>query len=163
MNLEFLKGPIRFFIYQMLWMLQLAPFPSNMPPPPLPLRPKTLNKPPITPLLNTYCWFSHDVTKIQTKELSILPRFYFHGALEQLKTNFHTNFHFKRVLGFVIEDAWISKFLRDAIFTWRPRELSCRLKKWLISGNFFYLNSSCIRKSITLMFMSFSRNKFMLL
>ena len=47
------------------------------------------------------CWFSHDVTKIQTKKLSILPRFYFHGALEHLKTNFR----FKRVLGFVIEYA----------------------------------------------------------
>ena len=53
----------------------------------------------------TYCWFSHDVTKIQTKKLSILPRFYFHDALEQLKTNFHRKFRFKRVLGFVIEDA----------------------------------------------------------
>ena len=47
------------------------------------------------------CWFSHDVTKIQTKKLSILPRFYFHDELEQLKTNFR----FKRVLGFVIEYA----------------------------------------------------------
>ena len=52
-----------------------------------------------------YWWFSHDVTKIQTKKLSILPRVYFHDALEKLKTNFYTNFHFKRVLGFVIEDA----------------------------------------------------------
>ena len=53
-----------------------------------------------------YCWFSHDVTKIQTKKLSILiTRFYFRDALEQLKTNFHTNFRFKRVLGFGIEDA----------------------------------------------------------
>ena len=48
---------------------------------------------------------SHDVTKIQTTKLSILPRFYFHDVLEQLKTNFHTNFRFKRVLGFVIEYA----------------------------------------------------------
>ena len=48
-------------------------------------------------------WFSHDVTKNQTKKLPILPRFYFHDALEQLKTNFHTNFRFKSVLGFVIE------------------------------------------------------------
>ena len=56
--------------------------------------------------INDYnCWFSHDVTKIQTKKLSILPRFYFHDALEQLKTNFHTKFRFKRVLGFVIEYA----------------------------------------------------------
>ena len=52
-----------------------------------------------------YCWFSHDVTKMQTKKLSILPRFYFHDALEQLKTNFPTNFRFKRILGFVIEYA----------------------------------------------------------
>ena len=65
----------------------------------------------ISPQLNIwshrimYCWFSHDVTKIQTTKLSILPRFYFHDALEQLKTNFHTNFRFKRVLGFVVEYA----------------------------------------------------------
>ena len=64
-----------------------------------------------------YCWFSHDVTKIQTTKLSILPRFYLHYVLEQLKTNFHTNFLFKRVLGFVIEYALISKLLCDATFT----------------------------------------------
>ena len=52
-----------------------------------------------------YCWFSHDVTKIQTTILSILLRFYFHGVLEQLKTNFQANFRFKRVLGFVIKYA----------------------------------------------------------
>ena len=46
-----------------------------------------------------YCWFS------LTKKLWILPRFYFHDALEQMKTNVHTNFCFKRVLGFVIEYA----------------------------------------------------------
>ena len=54
---------------------------------------------------NNNCWFSHGVTKIQTEKLWILPNFYFHDALEQLKTNFHTNFRFKRVLGFVIEYA----------------------------------------------------------
>ena len=43
--------------------------------------------------------------KFKRKKLSILPRFYFHDALEQLKTNFHTNSRFKRVLGFVIECA----------------------------------------------------------
>ena len=62
--------------------------------------------------------------KIQTTKLSILRRFYFYDVLEQLKTNFHKNFRFKRVLGFVIEYAWISKLLRDAAFTWQPRELS---------------------------------------
>ena len=39
------------------------------------------------------------------------------------------------MLGFVIHYAWISKLLRDAAFTWRPRELSWWLKEWLISGN----------------------------
>ena len=54
--------------------------------------------------LSPYCWFSRDVSKIQTTKLSIPPRFYFHDVLEQLKNNhFHTNFPFKRVLGFVIE------------------------------------------------------------
>ena len=56
-------------------------------------------------LTGAYCWFSHDVTKIQTKKLSVLPRFYFHDALEQPKTNCQTNFRFKRVLGFRIEYA----------------------------------------------------------
>ena len=87
-------------------------------------------------MLNLNGWFSHDVTKIQTTKLSILLGFYFNDVLEQLKTNFHTNFRFKRVLGFVIEYAWISKLLRDVAFTWRPRELSCRLKKWRILANF---------------------------
>ena len=62
-----------------------------------------------------YCWFSYDVTKIQTTKLSILLRFYFHGVLEQLNTNFRTHFRFKRVLGFVIEYTLISKLLRDAL------------------------------------------------
>ena len=99
------------------------------------------------------CWFSHDVIKIQTttidkvqtlttkdckKKLSILPRFYFDDVLEQLKTNFHTNFRFKRVLGFLIEYAWISKLLRDAAFT-------CTVKKTHFR-EFCYLNSSRIRK-----------------
>ena len=26
----------------------------------------------------TYCWFSHDVTKIQSSEVMVLLRFYFH-------------------------------------------------------------------------------------
>ena len=99
----------------------------------------------------------------QTTKLSILLRFYFHDVLKQLKTNFHTNFRFKRILSFLIAYARISKLLRDVAFKWRPRELSCRLKKWLISGNFFYLKSSCNGKSITLMFMSSLRKKFTLL
>ena len=60
--------------------------------------------------------------------------------LEQLKTNFQTNFRFKRVLGFVIEYAWISKLLRDAAFTWRPRELSFMLSKQFKYKKKYYFN-----------------------
>ena len=107
--------------------------------------------PPPPPPKKPYCRFSHDVTKIQTAKLLILLIFYFHDTEQQLKTNIHTNFCSEWVLGFVIDYAWISKLLRDAAFTWRPRELSCWSKKGLISGNFGYLNSSCIWKSIILM------------
>ena len=54
---------------------------------------------------HSYRWFSHDVTKIQTTKLLILPRFSVHDVLEQLKINVHTNFRLKRVLGFVLEQA----------------------------------------------------------
>ena len=74
-----------------------------------------------------------------------------YNVLEQQKTNFHTKFSFKRVLGFVIEYAWISKLLRDAAL----RELSGMFKKMTYFREFCYLNSSCIRKSITLMFEEF--------
>ena len=45
-------------------------------------------------------------------------------------------------------------------FIWRPRELSCWLKKVTYFGQFGYLVSLCIRKSIILMI---SRDKFTLL
>ena len=56
----------------------------------------------ISPQLNvwshriTYCWFLHDVTKIQTTKLSMLLRFYFHGVLELLKTFSQTNFSLQK-------------------------------------------------------------------
>lgn len=56
-------------------------------------------------VLNYLWWFLHDVTKVQTKELSIMLSFYFHEVLGQLKPNIYTNFHFKRVLRFVINNA----------------------------------------------------------
>ena len=51
------------------------------------------------------CWFSHDVTKFQTSELLILPRFYLHDVLEQLRTNPHTHFHIEWVRGLAIDYA----------------------------------------------------------
>ena len=53
--------------------------------------------------LNGYSWFSHDITKIQTKKLSLLLSFYFHVVLQHLITYIQTNFRFKRVLRFVIQ------------------------------------------------------------
>ena len=50
--------------------------------------------------------------------------------------------------GFVIDHAWISKLLRDMAFSWRPKDLSCRLQKVTYFGEFGYLKSSCIRKII---------------
>ena len=86
-------------------------------------------------LLPSISWFSH-VTKIQTKKLSLLLIFYFHVILEHLKTFIQTNFRFKRVLCFAIQDAWISRLLRDAAFSWRPGKLLCGLKTSRIFGHF---------------------------
>ena len=62
-------------------------------------------------LLSRYnSWFSHDLTKIQTKKLSLILSFNFHVILENLKTFIQTNFRFKGVLCFAIQDAWISGF-----------------------------------------------------
>ena len=55
--------------------------------------------------------FSHDATKIQIKKLPILLSFYFHEALQLLKSFIYTNFWFHRVFRFAIEDTWISRFL----------------------------------------------------
>ena len=49
-------------------------------------------------------WFSHDVTKIQTKKLSILLSFHFHEVLEYPNTFIYTNFRFERVIRFVDEN-----------------------------------------------------------
>ena len=70
--------------------------------------------------------------KFKLTELSILLNLYFLEELEQVKTNIYTNIHFERVLFFrdlQCSTLEISKLLRDAAFTWRPKELSHRLKK----------------------------------
>lgn len=47
--------------------------------------------------------FAYDVTKIQTKELSILPSSYFHEVLQQLNPFVYANVQFERVLRFAME------------------------------------------------------------
>ena len=66
--------------------------------------------------MTTYCVVNSN------SKLSILLRCYFHGVLEQLKTNFQTNFRFKKVLDFVI-------FARRSTYMTAARELSFKLKK----------------------------------
>ena len=55
----------------------------------------------ITRQVKSTFWLSHDVTTFQTSELLILLTLYFHGVLEQLKTNIQTNFHSEWVFGLV--------------------------------------------------------------
>ena len=52
-----------------------------------------------------YDWFSHDVTDIQTKKLSILLSFHFYEVLKYPNTFIYTNFWLERVIRFAIEDA----------------------------------------------------------
>ena len=65
-------------------------------------------------MCDLYSWFSREVTKIQTKGLSILQSFYIHEVLEKLKTDIFTSFHFERVLCTLFSD-----LLSDAAFTQR--------------------------------------------
>ena len=64
---------------------------------------------------NTFSRFSHDVTKIQTTRALILLIFYFNDYFndvqEQLKTNSHTKFCSKWVLGFVIDCTCVTRHL----------------------------------------------------
>ena len=79
-----------------------------------------------------YSRFSHDVTKIQTKKLSVLLSFFFYEALQHLNTLIYWNFWFERVPPFAIGGDWIFRLLRDAAFSGRPGKLICWLKTLLI-------------------------------
>ena len=85
--------------------------------------------------------------KFKLKKLSILPRFYFHDASKQLKTNFHTNFRFRRVLRFVIEYAWISKLLPQAAQAHFTREGCnvCRVFLALLRNHCYSFNRTTNR------------------
>ena len=109
-------------------------------------------------------WFhALDDPKIQNTKLLILLRFHFHDVEEQLQKTIHTNFRSEWVLGFVIDYAWISKLLRDAAFTWRPREMSCWLIKRLFPESLAIWAVNAFRNSIILIFLSSSRDQFTLL
>ena len=100
----------------------------------------------IYPFLQGIAGFHITSSKFNTRKLSILLSCYLQEGLEQLKTHFHANFHPERALCFAIQYAWISKPLRDAEITWRPRYLSCGLKEGTHFGAFWYRNSHCTWK-----------------
>ena len=93
-------------------------------------------------------WFSHDVTKIQTRKLLLLLSFYFHvifRAPYNLKTN-----KFSVQKGSLFCDTGRLNFqaLRDAAFGWRPGKLLSGLKTLQIFWRFCYLNIPCLRINI---------------
>ena len=112
-----------------------------------------------------YCrLFSTGVTKFKLQNYWSFWYFMLMMYKSSWKTIIRTNFRSEWVLGFVIDYAQLPKLLRDAAFTWRLSWLKRVLKSVeTYFGEFGYLNSSCIGKSIILMFLSSSRDKFTLL
>ena len=107
----------------------------------------------------TYSWFSHDVTKIQTKKLSLLLSFYFHAILEPLKTFIQNKFSVQK--GTLFCDTGrlnFQAFAWQGILFWRPRKLFCGLK--MDFWRFCYLNIPCLRINIALIFVSSSSEEF---
>jgi len=106
-------------------------------------------------------WFSLDVTKIQTKKLSLLPSFYLHVVLQHLKTFIQKKFGSK---GFFVSRHCTLEFPgfcvtrhlaggRHSSQVWFKNVI-------LIFVRFCYLNIPCLRITITLIFMSSSRDEF---
>ena len=91
--------------------------------------------------------FSHDVTKIQSRKLLILLRFYFHDVKEQLKTSIIYSYKFSLRMGPTLE---FLSFCVTRHFTWRSRELSRWLKKRLISANLAIWTVHVLEKVIPL-------------
>ena len=96
-------------------------------------------------------WFSHDVTKIQSKKLSLLLSVYFHVTLEHLKTFIQTNFWFKRVLVLRYRTLEFPGFFVT-------RLAAGKALKWVKNitdfCRFCYLNIPRLRINIALIFMS---------
>ena len=115
----------------------------------------SISKRGLLPSTGMNCCFLHDVTKIQTPKLSVLLRFSFMMySLGSSKIIFIQIFTSKgSLLLSILECLSIYITAQRAVMKVK-KEAYC---------NFAYLNSSCIRKSITLMFMNYLRNIIMLL
>ena len=102
-------------------------------------------------LISWYWELSHDVTRIQTRKLLILLRFYFNDIQELIFIQFSPR------MG-PWSYAWISGFARRGIYLTAERAVML-VKKVTYFVEFGYLNNSC-RKNIILMLLSSSSDKF---
>ena len=99
------------------------------------------------------CCFLHDVAKIQTPKLSVLLRFSFmkyRGSSKIISIQIFTS-----------KGSLVLSILECLSIYIAAQRAVMKVKKEAYC-NFAYLNSSCIRKSITLMFMNYLRNIIML-
>ena len=109
----------------------------------------SISKRGLLPSTGMNCCFLHDVAKIQTPKLSVLLRFSFMMYSGSSKIIFIQIFTSKGSLVLsILECLSICIAAQRAVMKVK-KEAYC---------NFAYLNSSCIRKSITLMFMNYLRN-----
>ena len=114
----------------------------------------SISKRGLLPSTGMNCCFLHDVAKIQTPKLSVLLRFSFMMYRGSSKIIFIQIFTSKGSLVLsILECLSICIAAQRAVMKVK-KEAYC---------NFAYLNSSCIRKSISLMFMNYLRNIIMLL
>ena len=72
----------------------------------------------------------------------------FNEVLQHLNAFIQTNFLFERVLSFAKEDAWISRLLGDAAFSWRPGNLLCGLKTLPILKDFAIFASAINKETV---------------
>ena len=91
----------------------------------------------------------------------LLLSFYFHVILEHLKTFKQTNFRFKKVLYFAIQDAWtdFQAFAWSSVYMAAEKALMW-VKTITDFSRFCYLNIPCLRINIALIFMSSSSEEF---
>ena len=115
-----------------------------------------------------YCWFSHVVIKNSHRRIFDAPEFFLSWSITATENEYSNKFSLRKGSSLFCDHSEL-EFLSFCVMghSWRPRELSRtrRLKKWLIWGGGGILlceQLSYSRKSITLMFMSSSRDEFTL-
>ena len=114
---------------------------------------------PVSLVNEKFLVFTRDVTKIQTKKLSLILSFYFHVVLQHLKTVLQIfgskGFFVLRYRTLEFPGFCVTRHLADgqeSSYMW--------VKNITDFGRFCYLNILCIRINITLIVMSSSSEGF---